>query len=356
MSIKDLKIGDVIQFNYPGFTLVDKSNYQGKITKIYTDSVVVDNNIHVNEKYIIKKMENKNNTISINDLKIGDRVKYNFQDKEYEDFIWDIDNDYVYFEGMYQSDRSVKKANIICRLDGILDPMTSNKVPISYIEKPIEHKINKPYIKISDLKIGDRVRHYYPEWISIGEGEITRIDGLYITINQTVIINKDLIICKLEDNYIKGFPAQYKKIPIKKEEFSIHSVCCPTCHKGYSIKVNDLQKDQSTPKSIHIKDLKPGDDIQFIISNEPKYKSGKIQSFQRPDVWLNDGVLDFKIQEYQITHKIIKNKILEYIPIIAPKSYKFNYTKTGYDFWIPAEIMKELKIYKEYTIEIKEKE
>lgn len=156
MNIKNLRIGDSIQYQLPLF-----DPQEGKITKIYTDSVVVNNTIHVSEKYIIKKV-NKDK-ISINDLKIGDRVKY--KDKiaycgtttvkeievegnilEIHDKFYQISDDDNRFDG---KQLSVKKENIISKLEHIILEPQYKEIPIEKEENPyytsIVRTVSYPY-------------------------------------------------------------------------------------------------------------------------------------------------------------------------------------------------------------------
>jgi len=56
MRSHELKIGDKIKYkgNHPNFP--EPSEIIGTITKIYSDSVVVDNDMHVSERNIIDKL------------------------------------------------------------------------------------------------------------------------------------------------------------------------------------------------------------------------------------------------------------------------------------------------------------
>lgn len=136
MNVKNLKIGDSIQYQLPLF-----DPQEGKITKIYTDSVVINNNNHVSEKYIIKKV-NKDK-ISLDDLKIGDRVKYKdkiaycgtttFEEVEREGHIYGIYDNFYRISDNYNrfnnKELFVKKERIVSKLECL---------PPQYKEIPIE--------------------------------------------------------------------------------------------------------------------------------------------------------------------------------------------------------------------------
>jgi hypothetical protein len=90
-------------------------------------------------------------------------------------------------------------------------------------------------MNINDLKVGDKVKYYFPEWMcldkTIGEGEITyNYHNNTFTINDVIVIGKNLIISKLE-----LIPTQYKEIPIehyKPYDFKLLS-CCLCCKKEW---------------------------------------------------------------------------------------------------------------------------
>lgn len=139
----NLQIGDKIYFQFP---LYDPQT--GIIQKIYSDSVIVENNLHVSEKYIIKKIENKE-TIKISELKVGDRVKYRANEGvsgtnhsitlEFEGYILEIYQKYGGFfqitkSGYYGCQTSVKFKDIISKLEPL--PPKYKEILVEKEEKP----------------------------------------------------------------------------------------------------------------------------------------------------------------------------------------------------------------------------
>lgn len=89
-------------------------------------------------------------------------------------------------------------------------------------------------MKIEELKVGDRIKYYYPEFMihdkTIGEGVIEYICEHNVVINGAAI-NKSAIISKLE-----ALTPQYKEIKIEQNSLSnLHPYVCPVCDKSYGI-------------------------------------------------------------------------------------------------------------------------
>ena len=146
----------------------------------------------------------------------------------------------------------IPKDYIISKLSAVLDPMTSNQKPISFVETPIKKEETLPCIqesiKISDLKVGDKVRYGTDfsgkETIDFGiinsqedDYGYFRMKDIKGSVNLRNAddkggIHKKHIIAKIIE-----LDKNYKEIPIEKEKNklleAIQPFQCPRCHNGW---------------------------------------------------------------------------------------------------------------------------
>jgi hypothetical protein len=158
--------------------------------------------------------------MQINDLKIGDYVRFISSDKGHINtgFIlnqdneewWISENSDILLAGKAQN-WSVKPKNILFKLESPY---------LMYKEIPIKQPTN--LIKISDLKIGDRIKGKISNG-DIYEGIITSFNsGNQITLDDGHWLYKSQVICKLE---LVSYHSNYKEIPIEKENDK-KCICC----------------------------------------------------------------------------------------------------------------------------------
>lgn len=200
--------------------------------------------------------------MNVNELKIGDIVRFKWRDEDYLTYIGFIDQINTKPEIFYiKTDKEYNKG-----LWGYVEPQNIlsklEPLPPQYKEIKIEHKkeyqcdddkcfchldsyikwadrkMNESSIKVSDLKIDDKVKYFNTSG-QIQIGTIRTITKTWITFKESGSWDSrpDLVICKLEQKNPLEYPPIYKEIPIEKEEDKKVKVICKCGRYDYVYEV-----------------------------------------------------------------------------------------------------------------------